>query len=814
MTVPAAGQAKKEYTVVNSTRSALIVASIIAGLLVLLSIASWFVFLSAGMALAVLVPMTAIVVVVVGILLIQQNQIVIGVSLSLTALGVVYLFFISQFGGVGVLAAIVFTLVAASAALEAFPSEHLNRALAVFLLIGLLILTLDLFWPGARRDDLPSGSGAILLLAIGAGLVLVVYTLRRYPRFSLREKLVTAFLGVALLPLIAAVGISNNLTRDVLIQNANLRLQAAARQTAVSVDDFIDSSLQTIRTEANLLEDTGYMDSYESGLSGSDIEATVLNQLKTFRDKDPLNISSYALLDTQGNLLLEYPLTSPEIDENGRDYVTEPLSSGQPYASSVQFTSLVGQPFIYFSSPVFDDEGEITGILRARYKAEVLQGIIARNTGLVGGQSFAVLFDENLLHLAHGTAPETLYKLVAPIDGESVADLREQERIPNLPASELSTNLPSLAEKLLSSDQNPFFTAKDVATGEQVNQVAVTTSSKQPWQIAFFQPQDVFLEPIETLTRTAIILAIAVTGAVLAVAVVLAALITGPISRLEQAAERVAEGDLNVRAYVESNDEIGSLAKTFNLMTSQLQETLLGLEQRVADRTQALATSIEVGRRLTTILNEQELVAEVVNQIQRSFRYYHAHIYLYDDRGEYLVMVGGTGEVGKILLQEGHKIERGKGLVGRAALLNSTVIVPDVHRDPDWLSNPLLPETKSELAVPIAIGDRVLGVLDVQENEINGLQQEDADLLLSVSNQLAISLQNARSYAEIQSQAERRALINEINRKIQGTFDPEVALQIAVRELGRAVGGKNTKVWLKTPDTTTNGKKRSQQNQE
>ena len=81
MTVPAAGQAKKEYQEDNSTRRALIVASIIAGLLILLSVASWFVFLSAGRALAVLVPMTAIVVVVVGILLIQQNQIVIGVSL-------------------------------------------------------------------------------------------------------------------------------------------------------------------------------------------------------------------------------------------------------------------------------------------------------------------------------------------------------------------------------------------------------------------------------------------------------------------------------------------------------------------------------------------------------------------------------------------------------------------------------------------------------------------------------------------------------------------------------------------------------------
>jgi GAF domain-containing protein/HAMP domain-containing protein len=309
-------------------------------------------------------------------------------------------------------------------------------------------------------------------------------------------------------------------------------------------------------------------------------------------------------------------------------------------------------------------------------------------------------------------------------------------------------------------------------------------------------------------------LAVGVTAAVLAVAVVLAALITEPISRLEEAAERVADGDLNVRAHIDSDDEIGSLAKTFNLMTSQLQETLLGLEQRVADRTQALATSIEVGRRLSTILDEQELVSEVVSQVQESFGYYHAHIYLYDELGEYLVMVGGSGEAGKKMLQKGHKIEKGKGLVGRAALLNSTVIVPDVQADPEWLANPLLPDTNSEVAVPIAIGDQVLGVLDVQDTEVNSLQQEDADLLLSVSNQVAIGLQNARSYTEIQNQAERRALINEINHKIQGAFDPEKAMQIAVRELGRAVGGRHTRVWLKTPNDKKNGKQSSQEGQD
>lgn len=309
----------------------------------------------------------------------------------------------------------------------------------------------------------------------------------------------------------------------------------------------------------------------------------------------------------------------------------------------------------------------------------------------------------------------------------------------------------------------------------------------------------------QIITATLVVVAIALVLAV-TLAVFLSRQLTRPVVALTSVAQEIAGGNFSAKAEVNSADEVGTLANTFNEMTTRLGQAF----EEVRRRALTVQTSAEVSRRLSAAISPRQLAVDVVEQLQAAFGYYHAHIYFFDANQENLVMTGGTGEAGAKMLASGHSIPRGRGLVGRAAETRSPVLVEDVSQAIGWLPNPLLPETRSELAVPILLGDQALGVIDIQQNIVNGLDENDVELLTAIAGQVAISYQNARAIEQSQRQAEYEALTNIIGQKIQRAESIEETLQVAIRELGLALGANRVQAKIALEDVVSLSESRGQ----
>jgi|GEM_PF-1631345 len=212
-------------------------------------------------------------------------------------------------------------------------------------------------------------------------------------------------------------------------------------------------------------------------------------------------------------------------------------------------------------------------------------------------------------------------------------------------------------------------------------------------------------------------------------------------------------------------------------LQARMEEQKLVLEQQVAQRTTQLAhlarrleTGAHVSREITSILKIADLLDRVVRLIRQSFGYYCVQVYLTDNESGQLVLQAANGEQDEAAHGQIRRLGIGPGsLNGLAAMAQKVVLVNDVSQEPAFLYDETRPHTRAELVVPLRLGERVLGTLDMQSVHQNAFAQEDIVAFQSLGDQIAIAIENARLYERSRGVAvleERNRLARELHDSI------------------------------------------------
>ena len=244
--------------------------------------------------------------------------------------------------------------------------------------------------------------------------------------------------------------------------------------------------------------------------------------------------------------------------------------------------------------------------------------------------------------------------------------------------------------------------------------------------------------------------------------------LTEPIIRLTQSATAFAAGDLTQRIELDTRDEISELGETFNGMAGEIQGLISGLEKRVEERTTDLAArshelenaNVKIQRRaaqfealaqvtqtITAIRDLQQLLPRITTVISASFGFYHVGIFLLDEINQFAILSAANSPGGQRMLERKHRLRVGEeGIVGYAASTGKARIAMDVGSDAVFFTNPDLPDTHSEMALPLISKNIIVGALDVQSTEVGAFTSEDIQMLSLLADQVSLAIENARIF--------------------------------------------------------------------
>ncbi len=199
------------------------------------------------------------------------------------------------------------------------------------------------------------------------------------------------------------------------------------------------------------------------------------------------------------------------------------------------------------------------------------------------------------------------------------------------------------------------------------------------------------------------------------------------------------------------------------------------LLQATSSYSNQLSLAVEVSRAATTILDQDLLIQEVVELIRSRFGFAYVGLFLVDEKNEMAILKAGTGEAGRLQVESGHKLEiGGSSMIGTAVATGRSFVEQDVSKAEKFSFNIFLPDTRSEVALPLRRRGEVIGALTVQSNELGAFTDDTIRVLQSLADQLAVTILNAQLFEEIQSSNEQLRQLDHLKNQFLANMSHEL----------------------------------------
>ncbi|HZY43439.1 MAG TPA: GAF domain-containing protein [Anaerolineae bacterium] len=429
-------------------------------------------------------------------------------------------------------------------------------------------------------------------------------------------------------------------------------------------------------------------------------------------------------------------------------------------------------------TPIYDASDHFTGIAGIDLDFSQIRTYVAAIKPTAN--SYAMLLDRNGLLIAH--AKDTQLNAL----GQAVSQIAQDNN---------STDLKQLGDQM-TSGQSGVTELTDPLTGIDVF-AAYHPIDTTGWSIAVLIPIADVTGNVNQMGGSILALSLTALGAFGLIGLLLSETVVRPLIRLTKTATLMSGGDLKQIAVIERNDEIGTMASTLNTMTSRLSDLIDSLENRVELRTAQLQASADVGQAATSVLDADQLLKTVVNLITDRFGFYYAAAFIVDDSRHWAVLAEATGEGGRKLKERGHKLEvGGQSMVGSSIAERKPKIALDVGAVAVRFANPLLPDTRSEIALPLILGDHVLGALDVQSTLAAAFDETSTAVLQSMADQVAVALNNADQYQREQARSHQTAALLTATLELTGEVDRSSLADRIVQLSTRILKADGAGLWL------------------